>query len=991
MKTDFDQIKRSVDIVAVVQSYGVALKKVGRNHVGLCPFHDDTNPSLVVTQCNGLFRCPSCGATGNVIQFVAKQENISDKAAAEKLLGAIPHVKRGANPNGVSSSSAASSDTSSTRCEPQLSAPMPPNAHVANAHVPKVAIPNAGALLQRVIGFYAKSLHNDRAGLEYLRGRNLADPTLLETHQIGYCNGGLKEALPRSGEVIEDLKILGVLNEKGNERFYGRIVVPIFDHSGEVCGLYGRRLNDEQPRHLYLGGAHRGVWNGAAFKVHQTLLLTESIFDAMSLWQAGFKNAVALYGTEGWTPDHAKLLVESGVREITLCLDNDEAGHKAMAQLKKEVLPALVPSLAIHALTWPDDVKDANNFFLSRQAVDFEMLLRAANPQTEQVSEQSAKLGNERIEMTPDGFVASYGSANGGANVENSNRMRRYELRAIERPSAARLKATVKALGNEAGRFHIDTVDFYVSRSRRTFIGEAARLFREEVETVEADVNRLIIQLEAYAAKGLESSTRSVPLVSESERAEAMKLGRHPDLVGEVLRDMERLGMVGEEVNKLAGYLVMTSRRMDDPLALLIISGSGAGKSHLQDTILSLCPEEDLIKLTSLSGQALFYKGEDSLRHKVLALEEEAGANNASYAIRNLISAKKLTIESTIKNALTGKLETQVNVVHGPTAVFVTTTNPQTDAETRSRFIVTSVDESSEQTRVILEAQRHSHTLEGRLKKYRGADVLRRHHALQRLLRPLVVVNPFEPLLAYAEDRLVMRRENPKYLHLILCVTFLYQMQRPIKEHAELGEYIETTLDDIAVANEIAGGLFGHSLDELSRPSRELLKLIRDFVEQKASHEKCEREAVSFTRREVREYCGWSDYQIKAHIKQLEELEYLAPSSGRRGQLFAYRLAWDGLGERFLPGLVSVEEVRERAKVVGLLSNLEGDKQKLEGGSRAQVGQAENGINPYAAKTFNENGAKLEGLSETLIHTLHENAKSNGCVSGMNGVYNGVA
>jgi hypothetical protein len=167
-------------------------------------------------------------------------------------------------------------------------------------------------------------------------------------------------------------------------------------------------------------------------------------------------------------------------------------------------------------------------------------------------------------------------------------------------------------------------------------------------------------------------------------------------------------------------------------------------------------------------------------------------SNNASYAIRNLISAKKLTIESTIKNALTGKLETQVNVVHGPTAVFVTTTNPQTDAETRSRFIVTSVDESSEQTRVILEAQRHSHTLEGMLKKHRRSEVLTRHHALQRSLRPLKVVNPFEPLLAYAEDRLVMRRENPKYLHLILCVTFLYQMQRTVKEHPELGEYIET-------------------------------------------------------------------------------------------------------------------------------------------------------------------------------------------------------
>lgn len=942
MQTDFETIKRSTDIVAVVESLGVKLKKVGRNHVGLCPFHDDANPSLVVTQSKGLFRCPACGATGNVIQFVARRENISDKAAAEKLLGSIPHVTRGAQ---------------STLKTP----PAPP--------------PNAGALLKRVVGFYGKTLHKDKAGYEYLCSRNLHDAALLEGFQIGYCNGSLHEALPKSGAVIEGLKALGVLNEKGNERFYGRVVVPIFDGRGEVCGLYGRKLNDEQPRHLYLAGAHRGVWNGAAFKVHQSVLLTESIFDAMSLWQAGFKNAVALYGKEGWTPDHANLLLESGVREIFLCLDNDAAGREATARLKKEVLPALVPSLAIHAVQWPDDVKDANDFFLSRQAVEFEALLKTANPQTEQVSEQSAKLGGERIEMMADGFTASYGP-NGG---------RRYELRAIERPSAARLKATVKALSHEPGRFHIDTVDFYLSRSRRAFMSEAARLFREEAETVEADVNRLIIQLEAYAAKGLESSTPAVQLVSEAERAAAMKLGRHPDLVGEVLRDMEKLGMVGEEVNKLAGYLVMTSRKMNDPLALLIISGSGAGKSHLQDTILSLCPEEDLIKLTSLSGQALFYKGEDSLRHKVLAIEEEAGANNASYAIRNLISARKLTIETTIKNALTGKLETQVNTVHGPTAVFQTTTNPQTDAETRSRFIITSVDESAEQTRVILEAQRNSHTLEGMLKKQRRAEVLNRHHALQRMLRPLKVVNPFEPLLSYAEDRLVMRRENPKYLHLILCVTFLYQMQRPIKEHAELGEYIETTLDDVAVANEIASGLFGHALDELSRPSRELLKLIRDLVEQRAKDQKCEREQVSFTRREVREFCGWSDYQIKAHIRQLEELEYLAPSSGRRGQLFAYRLAWDGSGERFLPGLVSVEEVRERAKVVGLLSNLEGEKENLEGGSRAQVGQRENGTKPYAAGVCGQNGAKLEGLSETRVHTLHENARNGSCVSVKNG------
>ena len=304
--------------------------------------------------------------------------------------------------------------------------------------------------------------------------------------------------------------------------------------------------------------------------------------------------------------------------------------------------------------------------------------------------------------MTPDGFTVNYSG-------------RKYELRAIEKPGASRLKATIRAIGSQSGpcgshRFAIDTVDFYLSRSRRGFMSEAARLFGEHVEVIEADTNRLIEQLESYIHTQKVGCSVTLPVVSDADKAEGLKLGRQPDLTGEILRDMERLGMIGEAANKLIGYLVMTSRKMPDPLALLTLSGSGSGKSHLQDTILCLCPDEDLIKLTSLTDRALFYKGEDSLRHKVLAVEEIAGAQGADYAIRNLISAKKLVIESTVKNPLTGKLETQVNTVHGPTAVFQTTTNPRTDAETRSRFILVSVDESAGQTRAILEAQRQSHT-----------------------------------------------------------------------------------------------------------------------------------------------------------------------------------------------------------------------------------------------------------------------------------------
>jgi DNA primase len=942
MKVDFEAIKATTDIVSVIAGYGVQFKKAGRDYVALCPFHTEQTPSFHVTPEKGLFHCFGCEAKGNVIQFVAMKEGIGEREAAVKLLGTVP---------GVTHASALPKKTQAA--EPK-----------------KILKPgDAANLLQRVVNFYVKTLAKDPAGLDYLKGRKLAEATTLGTFQIGYSNGSLLKVLPKDADILDGLKTLGLLKADGREHFEGCVTVPIFDDRGNVCGIYGRRVTDDEPKHLYLPGPHRGVWNGGSAKTNQTLLIAESILDGLALWQAGFRNVIAIYGTNGWTPDHEALFKANPIREVFLCLDNDEPGRTGTERLKllaEGHQPPLVK--AVHVIQWPEGVKDAAEFFLSRNATDFEALLKAANPQPEQ---QPATVSQgEEITMTPTGFVAVYAG-------------RRYECQAIEQPNPARLKATVKAVA-PGGRFHIDTVDFYLSRHRRVFIGEVARLLRESAEVIEADQNRLIGQLEAYAQKHAENKETAIVLVSDEDRAEGTKLGRDADLVNEILRDVEKLGLVGEQNNKLMSYLVMTSRKLDDPLALLILSGSGAGKSLLQDTLLKLCPDEDLVKLTSLTDRALFYKGEHALKNKVLALEEVAGAEGAYYAIRNLISAKKLVIESTIKNPLTGTLTTQVNTVHGPTAVFQTTTQPDIDAETRSRFIITSVDESPEQTKAILEAQRNRHTLEGLRRRKLHESVSKRHHAFQRLLKPVPVVNPFEPLLSYAEDRLAVRRDNPKYLNLILAVTFLHQMQRPVKHDAESGQdYIETTLSDIAIANQLAATLFGQTLDELSRPSRELLKLIRKMVD---GLDKADRQhgpkiiggsVPTFTRRAVREFTGWSDYQVKIHIKQLEELEYLVPISGRRGQSFCYRLAWEGEGldgERFLPGLVPVEELRRKAEVVGLLSEQGGAKTevvgpptKLEGSSRAQVGPGQNGHHPHEHRRKSRSVQKLEEKNGTHI------------------------
>jgi hypothetical protein len=380
----------------------------------------------------------------------------------------------------------------------------------------------------------------------------------------------------------------------------------------------------------------------------------------------------------------------------------------------------------------------------------------------------------------------------------------------------------------------------------------------------------------------------------------------------------------------------MTSRKMVKPLAVLILSSSGAGKTALQDLATSFCPPEDLVKLTSLSGKALFYKEGASLKHKVLALEEGDGAEEAMYALRNLISAGELVTESTIKDPASGRLITMENRVEGPTAVFLTTTKPDTDPETKSRFFVTSVDESREQTQAILACQRRRQTLAGLAEQMAVEPILRKHRNFQRLLKPLPVVNHYADQLSYADDRLQGRRDQLKYLHLINAIAFLRQMQkqaRPVRNGAAAPvEYIEVDREDIRLANELAIEILGHTLDELSRPASDLAHLLLkmqqagpaphapDAAEGTAKGEKPQpppslaRHAPGFTRRQIREFTGWSNARVHRYLQELIELEFVLMEHGRNGVQHRYRLAWDGEGQdgkKFLLGLKPATDLRE--------------------------------------------------------------------------------
>ncbi|MCZ7590621.1 MAG: hypothetical protein M5U15_00035 [Kiritimatiellae bacterium] len=335
-----------------------------------------------------------------------------------------------------------------------------------------------------------------------------------------------------------------------------------------------------------------------------------------------------------------------------------------------------------------------------------------------------------------------------------------------------------------------------------------------------------------------------MPELTAEERAEALELLTSPDLVGRIGDLFDACGLVGEHSNRLAAYLACTSRKLDKPLAVIIQSTSAAGKSTLMEAVLSMFPPEDQVKYSAMTGQSLYYLGETNLKHRILAIVEEEGAEKASYALKLLQSEGELTIASTGKDPHTGRMETQEYHVEGPVMIFLTTTAIDIDEELQNRCLTLTVDESREQTERIHTLQRQARTLEGlRLKKQKQRLIALLRNA-QRLLDPVDVVNPWADQLTFTADRTRTRRDHEKYLTLIDAIALLHQHQRPREQVEGGGTFMRVTLDDIALANQLAPDLLGRSLDELPPQTRRVLDAIKQIVRERCEAEEIEAPAL---------------------------------------------------------------------------------------------------------------------------------------------------
>jgi DNA primase len=880
---EIERLKREIPIERLVKAAGIELRKHGADLIGRCPFHDDREPSLVITPDKNLWHClGACNTGGSVIDWIIKTRGVSFRHAVELLKADHPALAAQVDKIVRKNTTA------------KLASPVTLDADDQES-------------LRGVIGFYHETLVNSPEALRYLEARGLMHPEMIDRFKLGFANRKLGLTLPdknrKAGADLRGrLQRLGILRaESGHEHMNGSIVFPIFSLAGDVLGMYGRKitpgLREGTPLHLYLPGPHCGVWNEEVLLASKEIILCESIIDALTFWCAGFRNVTASYGVNGFTDDHQAAFQKHGVEQVWIAYDRDEAGDVAAERLKEELLALGIGS---HRVLFPKGM-DANEYALKVKpaAQSLAVLLNSA----EWLNKPAAKEeSSESQPVIP--FAAEPEVHVNGDEITIPRGDRRYRIRGLQKNLSPEVMK-VNVLVSRQHEFHVDTLDLQTDRQRVAFIKRAAEELGMQEDVIRKDVGQVFLALERLQSeqirKALEPTKTEVEL-SDEDRTEALALLKAPKLLDSILEDFDRCGLVGEQTNKLIGYLAAVSRHLESPLAVLVQSSSAAGKSSLMDAVLAFVPEEERIQFSAMTEQSLYYMGEMDLKHKVLAIVEEEGASRAAYALKLLQSEGILSIASTGKDPATGRLVTHQYRVEGPVMMFLTTTAIDIDEELLNRCLVLSVNEDREQTQAIHKLQREQQTLAGLIRRQERRDIIRRHQNAQRLLKPLFVANPFVDTLTFPDQLTRMRRDHMKYLTLIRAIALLHQHQRPVKTAPSQNgglSYIEATREDIATADRLMEELMRRSLDELPSQTRALLGLVDGMVSSECRRLKVERSDFRFSRRDVRSHTGWGHTQLKTHLHRLEELEYLIVHRGGRGQTFVYELNWSGLeGEK---------------------------------------------------------------------------------------------
>lgn len=443
------------------------------------------------------------------------------------------------------------------------------------------------------------------------------------------------------------------------------------------------------------------------------------------------------------------------------------------------------------------------------------------------------------------------------------------------------MRATIKVKHFNAEQRH--TLDLYNNNALHRFLKTTAEHLEVGIQYIQKATGALINELESYRLKEIEKQKQSMVAVkplSEAEIQQAKELLQTKKLLQATNDLLGKSGIVGEDINRLIMYLIFTTRKLNNPLHIISLAGSGTGKSYLQEKVSQCIPEEDKKEITALSPNSFYYQGQLDLKHKLILLEDLTGAESSLYPIRELQSKKYIIKEVSHKNAK-GDTVTITKKVEGPVCIAACTTNEQIYEDNANRSFLIYLDDSQEQDKRIMDYQRKSFA--GKVDKSEEQQTKTLLQNAQRLLKPVTVINPYAEYLQLPAAVFKKRRTNAHYLQFIEAITFYKQWQRHEQVNKETGElYIETAIEDIQEANELIKPVLLRKSDELNGATRNHLELLKNYLKEKQHTE--------FKTKEVRAHYRLNVNSQKMYMMHLIQNGYIKKNTGNKKQGFTYSI-----------------------------------------------------------------------------------------------------
>jgi DNA primase len=319
---DVETLKRRLPLLDYLRQQNWTGRPAGRSEfVGLCPLHQETRPSFYVNIRKNVFYCHGCGQGGDLIRFVQLSRHLSFR---QSLVCLEPQTKIDVLGCGFD-----------VGMPHQLHECRQAHAclhHIRSEGVPKTPEVDSAAVLEQAAAFYQQQLDHSSEAMRYLNRRGLHESALIRELRVGYAAGGsLRRHLTARGHSFVLLQQVGLLNARGCDAFYQRIVFPLSQNE-HIVNLYGRSIGAAFA-HRFLPGTKGGLYAWQKVRHCPEVILVEGLFDYVVLRQAGFHNVACSLGTHLNADQFRQLCEGPRTVYITFDVDANQSGQQAAEQL----------------------------------------------------------------------------------------------------------------------------------------------------------------------------------------------------------------------------------------------------------------------------------------------------------------------------------------------------------------------------------------------------------------------------------------------------------------------------------------------------------------------------------------------------------------------------------------------------------------------------------------------------------------------------------